>query len=64
MLSLRNILHSEPEYDFIAPGDGFGHTFWVIDKEEDITAITKEFAKLCRLFILPMAIIARLLLPW
>ena len=22
----------KPVYDFIAPGDGFGHTFWIIDK--------------------------------
>ena len=33
-----------PEYDFIAPGDGFGHTVWVIDQQEDIDAITKAFA--------------------
>ena len=24
----------KPVYDFIAPGDGFGHTFWIIDKQE------------------------------
>ena len=23
----------KPVYDFIAPGDGFGHTFWIIDKQ-------------------------------
>ena len=22
----------KPVYDFIAPGDGFGHTFWIVDK--------------------------------
>ena len=35
----------KPVYDFIAPGDGFGHTFWIIDKQEDIDAITQEFAQ-------------------
>ncbi len=32
-----------PEYDFTAD-DGFGHRFWVIDDDEDIAAITKEFS--------------------
>ncbi len=32
-----------PEYDFVAE-DGFGHHFWVIDKDEDIKAITEIFA--------------------
>lgn len=41
----------EPEYDFIAPGDGFGHTFWVIDNDEDIRRITELFAKIPALYI-------------
>ena len=41
----------KPVYDFIAPGDGFGHTFWIIDKQEDIDAITQEFAKMPALYI-------------
>lgn len=41
----------KPVYDFIAPGDGFGHTFWVIDNAEDIAAITQEFAKMPALYI-------------
>ena len=41
----------QPEYDFIAPGDGFGHTFWIIDQEEDIEAITKAFAAMPALYI-------------
>ena len=41
----------QPEYDFIAPGDGFGHTFWIIDKQEDIDAITKAFAAMPALYI-------------
>ena len=40
-----------PEYDFIAPGDGFGHTFWIIDQEEDIQAITQAFAEMPALYI-------------
>ena len=41
----------EPEYDFIAPGDGFGHSFWVIDQEDDIAAITKSFEAMPALYI-------------
>jgi uncharacterized protein (DUF1015 family) len=41
----------KPEYDFIAPGDGFGHTFWIIDDEQDIQAITAEFAKMPAMYI-------------
>ena len=41
----------EPVYDFIAPGDGFGHRFWVIDQKEDIDLITREFAKMPALYI-------------
>ena len=40
-----------PEYDFIAPGDGFGHTFWVIDEKEDIDRITALFADMPTLYI-------------
>ena len=40
-----------PEYDFIAPGDGFGHTVWVIDQQEDIDAITRAFAEMPALYI-------------
>lgn len=41
----------KPEYDFIAPGDGFGHTFWVIDEEKDIEAITEKFKAMPALYI-------------
>lgn len=41
----------KPEYDFIAPGDGFGHTFWVIDGKEDIDRITALFADMPALYI-------------
>lgn len=40
-----------PEYDFIAPVDGFGHKLWVISDNKDIEAITKEFAAIPSLYI-------------
>ena len=48
---VKKYTSQQPEYDFIAPGDGFGHSFWVIDKEEDITAITKAFKAMPALYI-------------
>ena len=42
---------NKPEYDFIAPGDGFGHTLWIIDQQEDIDAITQAFAAMPALYI-------------
>ena len=41
----------EPVYDFIAPIDGFRHRFWIIDKDDDIATITKEFAAMPALYI-------------
>ena len=41
----------EPEYDFIAPVDGFRHQFWIIDKEEDITAVSERFTLMPHLYI-------------
>ena len=41
----------KPVYDFIAPGDGFRHQFWVVDQEEDMDAITQEFARMPALYI-------------
>ncbi len=40
-----------PVYDFIAPIDGFGHQFWIIDEAADIAAITAEFAAMPALYI-------------
>ena len=42
---------TEPEYDFIAPIDGFRHQFWVISDADDINVITREFAKMPSLYI-------------
>ena len=41
----------KPEYDFVAPGDGFGHTFWIIDEDADIEAITGAFEKMPAMYI-------------
>lgn len=40
-----------PEYDFIAPVDGFRHRFWVISDDADIATVTAEFAKMPSLYI-------------
>jgi len=40
-----------PEYDFIAPIDGFRHQFWVISDDKDIQTVTDEFAKMPSLYI-------------
>ena len=42
---------TEPEYDFIAPIDGFGHKFWCVADDKDIETITREFAKMPSLYI-------------
>ena len=42
---------TQPEYDFIAPIDGFRHQFWVINDASDIAVITAEFAKMPSLYI-------------
>lgn len=41
----------EPEYDFVADLDGFGHTFWVIDDPETIQEITRIFSEIPYLYI-------------
>lgn len=40
-----------PEYDFVAEIDGFGHTFWVIDDENDIARITELVAQVPAMYI-------------
>ena len=42
---------TEPEYDFIAPVDGFRHQLWVISNDADIKTVTDEFAKMPSLYI-------------
>ncbi len=48
---LARYAQTEPEYDFIAPVDGFRHQFWVISDDHDLTLITDEFAKMPSLYI-------------
>ena len=48
---IRLYAQTVPEYDFIAPIDGFRHQFWVISDDNDIKAITEEFAKIPALYI-------------
>lgn len=42
---------NEPEYDFIAPVDGFRHQLWVISANDDLETITREFAEMPSLYI-------------
>lgn len=42
---------TEPEYDFVAPIDGFRHQFWIISDSKDIEVVTEEFAKMPALYI-------------
>mgnify|MGYP002625211274 FL=1 len=42
---------TEPEYDFIAPIDGFRHQFWCVNNADDIALITEEFSKMPSLYI-------------
>jgi uncharacterized protein (DUF1015 family) len=42
---------TEPEYDFIAPIDGFRHQFWIISDKHDMNTITEEFRKMPSLYI-------------
>lgn len=42
---------SEPEYDFIAPVDGFRHQLWLISEDKDIDTVTEEFKKMPSLYI-------------
>ena len=48
---LNHYATMNPEYDFIAPIDGFRHQFWVVSDEKDIKTITEEFAKMPSLYI-------------
>ncbi len=41
----------KPIYDFIAPIDGFGHKFWLVDDPQDIQTITDTFANIPYLYI-------------
>lgn len=42
---------TKPEYDFVAPIDGFRHQLWVVSDATDIDTITTEFANMPSLYI-------------
>lgn len=48
---VKKYTDTKPVYSFIAPLDGFGHEFWVIDNKEDIKRITELFAEMPALYI-------------
>ena len=48
---IKKYAQTKPEYDFIAPIDGFGHQFWIISDDEDIKTVTEEFRKMPSLYI-------------
>jgi len=48
---IERITEGKPEYDFIAPIDGFRHQFWLVNDAADINTITETFAKIPYLYI-------------
>lgn len=48
---IEKYAHTVPEYDFVAPIDGFGHKLWVVSDDDDIKTITERFASMPSLYI-------------
>ena len=48
---IKRYAATEPEYDFIAPVDGFRHQFWLVPNDADIALITEKFRKMPALYI-------------
>ncbi len=48
---VSEIIKNEPEYNFVADLDGFGHSFWLIDDQSTIDRITSIFAEIPYLYI-------------
>ena len=48
---VRRHVCEKPVYDFLAPGDGFRHQFWLVEGDDDIRTITQEFDKMESLYI-------------
>ena len=42
---------TEPEYDFVAPIDGFRHQLWLVKDKSDIQTITSTFARIPYMYI-------------
>lgn len=47
---VARLIESPPEYDFTAD-DGISHTAWVVDRDEDIRAVSEAFADVPALYI-------------
>lgn len=47
----KTVRTKEAEYDYIAPVDGFGHKFWVIDDDADIKSITEIFSTIPAFYV-------------
>lgn len=48
---MQKYARTTPEYDFVAPDDGFRHQFWVVSDADDIAAITSRFASIPQFYI-------------
>ena len=48
---IAKVVAGKPEYDFVSDLDGFGHTFWVINDDEDIARITEIIAEIPAMYI-------------
>lgn len=48
---VARLIQAEPEYDFVAPGDGFRHQLWTVRNAADIATITAAFAAIPCLYI-------------
>ncbi len=48
---ISKIIEKKPTYDFVAPGDGFRHQFWIVSDDTDILSITNEFERIPALYI-------------
>lgn len=50
-LIVKKYTAGEPEYNFVAELDGFGHAFWIIDNDADMARITELFEAMPSLYI-------------
>lgn len=48
---VARVTQGTPEYDFVAPNDGFGHTFWKIEDEATIAEISRIMAEIDTMYI-------------
>ncbi len=48
---IKRCVMADPEYDFIAPIDGFRHQLWLVKDAQDIKTITETFASIPYLYI-------------